>query len=124
MEWCSEKFMVSNADKCHDICLGEDAENAKFCFDMNTSVNSKEETRLGIIIDNALLFDSHVKGEFKKFSQILVTLSRLVSYLEPKERNLIFSFMIKSQLTSNKLFSKIHECSLGEILNDHEGSFK
>ena len=59
--------MVLNADKCHYMCLGKATENVKFSFDGNTCVNSKEEKVLGIIIDNDLLFYSHVKKVCKDF---------------------------------------------------------
>ena len=47
-------------------------------------------------MDNALLLDIHIKVVFEKASQKLSALSRLVNYLEPEERKLIFNFMIKS----------------------------
>lgn len=41
--------------------LGKFAKNAKFSFDGNTYINSKEKKIFGIFIDNYLLFDSHIK---------------------------------------------------------------
>ena len=38
----------------------------KWSFDGNTYVNSKEEKRPGIIIDNDLLFDGHVKDTHRE----------------------------------------------------------
>lgn len=51
----------SNADKYHYMRLGKFAKNAKFSFDGNTYINSKEKKIFGIFIDNYLLFDSHIK---------------------------------------------------------------
>ena len=60
------------------MSLGKVTEDEKFSFDVNTWVNSKEEKVLGIAIDNAGLFDSHIKEGCKKASQKLPKLSRLV----------------------------------------------
>ena len=69
--------MVLNGDKCHYMCLDKDPDNAKFYFDENTYVNNNEEKARGNIIDNALLFDSHIKEVCRKASQRPVALSRL-----------------------------------------------
>ena len=75
MECFDVNYVVLNSDKCHCICLGKDTEHARFSFDGNTSVNRKEEKLLGIIIDNDLSFDTHIKEVCKKASQKLATLS-------------------------------------------------
>ena len=44
------------------ICVyGKASENAKFSFDGNPNVNSKEEKILGIIIDDDLFFYCYIK---------------------------------------------------------------
>ena len=60
MEWVNENFMVLNADKWHYMHFGKNTENTKFYFDGNTCAICKEEKILGIMINNALLFDSHI----------------------------------------------------------------
>ena len=50
-----------------------------------------KKKKIGISIDNALLLDSRIKEVCKKASQKLGVLSRLVNYLEPEERKLIFN---------------------------------
>lgn len=61
MEWPNEKYMVLNTDKCHHICSGRDTENSRFCFAGNVYANRKEENILSIIINSAVLYDSHIK---------------------------------------------------------------
>ena len=51
------------------MCLGRDTENGNFYFVENSYVNTIEELLLGIIIDNAFLFDLHLKKVCKKASQ-------------------------------------------------------
>ena len=99
--------------KCHYTRVGQATEDANFCFDGNTYVISKEEKIVDIIIDNALLFDSHIKEVCKKASQRLVALSRLATYLELEVRKLIFDSMIKSEFAYCPLISMF--CSRNRI---------
>ena len=48
--------------------LGKDTENVKIYFDGNNYVNSNEEKKIGISIDNALLLDSRIKEVCEKAS--------------------------------------------------------
>ena len=68
------------------MCLSKNTKNAKFYFDGNSYVNSKEKKILGIIINNAFLFDSYIKEVLKKATQKLTALSCSKNYLEPEER--------------------------------------
>lgn len=68
------------------MCLSKNTKNAKFYFDGNSYVNSKEKKILGIIINNAFLFDSYIKEVLKKATQKLTALSCSTNYLEPEER--------------------------------------
>ena len=81
MEWPNEKYMVLNTDKCHHICSGRDTENSRFCFAGNAYTNRKEENILSIIINSAVLYDSHIKEVLRKVSLKLAVLSSLVNYL-------------------------------------------
>ena len=67
--------MIMNSENIHYICIG------KYCAD-DTLIrsgkkfkNSKEETILVAIIDNKLIFDSHINRMCKKASQTLSALS-------------------------------------------------
>ena len=46
----------------------------------------KKKKILVIIIDKALLFDSHIKDEYKKANQKLTSLFRFQNYLKLKKR--------------------------------------
>ena len=85
--------MVLNADKCHYIMwFGKGTEIAKFYFDGSTYINSEEENLLDIFIDNALLFDSHIKEVCEKASQKLAALfylTRLITHICPIALNLL-----------------------------------
>ena len=82
---------------------------------------SKEEKILDIIIDNKLRFKSHVRNLFKKASQKIQALSRLINYLNDSKKKIIFDALIKSQFSyfplvwmfcsreTNNMIKKIHE---------------
>ena len=69
------------------MCLSKNTKNAKFYFDGNSYVNSKKKIYiLGIIINNAFLFDSYIKEVLKKATQKLTALSCSTNHLELEER--------------------------------------
>ena len=79
--------------------------------------NCKEETILGVIIDNKLSFDSHIDRICKKVGQKLSALSRISAFTDLNKRQILFQSMIKSQFMfcsrkSNKIIKKIHQRSL------------
>ena len=67
--WFYENFMVLNSKKCHFMCIGRGRENETFTFKNVCYKNSKEELILGIIIDNKLNFNSHIRKMCKKSGQ-------------------------------------------------------
>ena len=70
--------MVLNADKCQSVmCLGKDTENPKCSF-MGIFTLIIKKRILDIIIDNAILFDSHIKEVYKIASLKQAALSYLV----------------------------------------------
>ena len=76
-KWFYENYMVLNSRKCHFMCLGHNTVNERFVYGNIEMKNSKEEKILGVIIDNKL--------RFKKASQKIWALSRLINYLIDSE---------------------------------------
>ena len=86
--------------------------------------NCKEETILGVIIDNKLSFDSHIDRICKKVAQKLSALSQISAFPDLNKRQILFQSMIKSQFSycplswmfcsrkSNNIIKKIHQRSL------------
>ena len=87
--------MVLNSGKCHFKCLGQNTMNEIFACDNIEMKHSKEEKILGAIIDKNLRLKSHVKNLYKKASQKIWALSRLINYLNDSEKNAL----IKSQFS-------------------------
>ena len=57
--------MVLNAKKCHYMCFADGSENDDFLFDGIKFPNSCEEKILGVIVDNELNFDPHIRSMHK-----------------------------------------------------------
>ena len=79
--------MVLNAKKCHYMCFRIGSENNDFIFDGIKLPNSCEE-KTGIIIDDELKFDQHIRNMCKKTAQKLRVLNRISSLLDPERKDL------------------------------------
>ena len=78
--WFHEKLMVLNAKKCHWICLGFVSENDDIIFEGRKLLDSCNEKILGVIIDNDLKFDPHIRSMCEKAAQKLGVLNRYPHY--------------------------------------------
>jgi len=135
-EWFYENYMVLNAENFHFMCIGKNTENETLVINNTTLHNSKEEKILGVIIDNKLTFNSHIREICKKASQKISALSRVSYQLNDAEKKLLFNAVVKSQFSycplvwmfcsrkSNNLINKIHERALRIILGDDINDFE
>ena len=94
--WFHENLMVRHAKKCHYMCFGIGSKNDDFIFDGTKLPNNCEEKRLGVIIDNELKFDLHIRSMCKKAAQKLGVLNRISSLLDPEKKKLVFNAVTKS----------------------------
>ena len=76
--------------------FGIGSENDDFIFDGIKLPNSNEEKILGVIIDNELKFDPHIRSMCKKAAQKLGVLNRISSLLDLEKKKLLFHAVIKS----------------------------
>ena len=95
--WFQENLIVLNAKKCHYMCFGVGIENDDFIFDGIKLPNSFEEKMLGVIIDNELKFDPHIRSRSicKKAAQKLGVLRRISSLLDTEKKKFVFNAVIK-----------------------------
>ena len=87
-EWFFENYVFLNVGKWHFMCRGKNTENETFIFKDTTMKNSKEEKIQGVIIDNRLTFNSHIRELCKKASQKILALSKISNQLNDSEKNL------------------------------------
>ena len=133
--WFHGNVMALNAKKCHYMCFGIGSENDDFILGGIKLPNSCEEKILGVIIDNELKFDPHIRSMCKKAAQKLGVLIRISSLLDPVKKKLVFNAVIKSHFSycpliwrfssrrSNNLINRIHKRSLTTVYNDTSSTF-
>ena len=88
-------LMVLNAKKCHYMCFGICSENNEFVFHGIKLPNICEEKILGLIINNDLKFNPHIRSVCKIAAQKLIVLKRISSLLDPEKEKLVFNGAIK-----------------------------
>ena len=76
--------------------FGTSSENDDVILDGIKLPNSCEEKILGVIIDNELKFDPHIRSMCKKAAQKLRVLNKVSSLLDPKKQILVFNAVMKS----------------------------
>ena len=91
--------MVLNAKKCHYMCFGTSSENDDIILDGIKLPNSCEEKILGVIIDNELKFDPHIRSMCKKAAQNVGVLNRISSLLDAEKETFLFNAVIKSHFS-------------------------
>ena len=75
--------MKLNEDKCHLITLGTNhADAIPIKIGSSTIHESNQEKLLGVIIDNKLTFEDHIRSLCKKVSFKLYALSRMSHLLD------------------------------------------
>ena len=72
--------MKGNAEKCHFI-LSDNNTELSIAIEGVSIKNSKEEKLLGVVFDNNLSFNTHIKGLCKKSSSKISALSRITPYM-------------------------------------------
>ena len=69
-KWFYNNYMVANADKC--LLLTSTSEEVSVKIENEIIKNSLQEKLLGIVVDNRLTFEPHVKKRYKKAGIIII----------------------------------------------------
>ena len=128
-KWFPNNYMVANADKC--LLLTSTSEEVSVKIENEIIKKPLQEKLLGIVIDNRVTFEPHMKNLCKKAGQKLHALARIANYMDIRKRRSIMNAFILSQFSycpliwmfhSRKLnhrINKIHERALKFVCNDH-----
>ena len=134
IRWFEINLFKINAGKSHVIMTTTQRNLSVQVGEANISCTS-EETLLGIIVDNKVTFDPHVKKLCCKATQNLHALIRISNYMSQGRKRLIMNAFINSQFSccplvwmfhnrnSNNTINKIHERALRTVYNDNESTF-
>ena len=81
------------------MCLGIVSENDDIIFEGRKLSDSSKEKILGVIIDNDLKLDPHIRSMCEKAAQKLGVLNSISSLLDPEKKRLVFNAVIKSHFS-------------------------
>ena len=90
--------IISEPKKCHYISLGKNKEYDIFKLGIVSMNYSQQEMILRLAIGNKLFFDNYKKYIFRKATQN-VRISRISSYLDLKQKEILFKGMIRSHFS-------------------------
>ena len=115
-KWFYNNYMVANADKCH--LLTSTSEEVSVKIENEIIKNSLQEKLLGIVVDNRLTFEPHVKNLCKKAGQKLHALARIASYMDISKKRSIMNAFILSQFSYCPLIWMFHNRKLNHRINN------
>ena len=135
--WFHENFMVLNPEKCHFMSLGNKSKTKfeSLVLDKITLSASASETLLGIIIDEKLTFNEHIKKLCKRTGQKINVLARLANFMTYEQKKILFNSFVKSQFnycpliwmfcsrTRNNQINSIQERALRITYNNYINSY-
>ena len=113
--WFKENHMKANPDKFHLLVTT----NALTSVSINgfQITNSTEEKLLGIKFDTKLSFENHVASLYKKASQKLHALTRIVDYMNLSKRKALMKTFAISQFNYCPLVWMFHSGKLNHRIN-------
>ena len=108
--------MKPNGDKCHFLVTTE--KSVSINIDGSNVANRKEQKLLGIKFDSSLSFENHPENLYKKASQKLHALRRIINYMDLPERNVLMKAFITSQFSYCPLIWMLHSRTLNNRINN------
>ena len=91
-KWFYENQMILKPVNCHYMLLGGHAQIDYTSLNGIEIESSRNETLLGVILDDDLKLDAHIKSLRRKAAQILSALSRINTYLSNDQKLLLLEF--------------------------------
>ena len=91
-KWFYENQMILKPVNCHYMLLGGHAQIDYTSLNGIEIESSRNETLLGVILDDDLKLDAHIKSLRRKAAQKLSALSRINTYLPNDQKLLLLEF--------------------------------
>ena len=91
-KWFYENQMILKPVNCHYMLLGGHAQIDYISLNGIEIESSRNETLLGVILDDDLKLDAHIKSLRRKATQKLSALSRINTYLSNDQKLLLLEF--------------------------------
>ena len=133
-EWFPSNFMKLNKDKCHLMIFGRKSNEVSVKIGEASLKENKEEL-LGIIFDQTLNFNKHIKTLCKKARQKLHALARISCYMDIEKLKQVMQAFVLSHFsysplvwmfydrTLNHRINHIHERALHFVHKDYQTDF-
>ena len=143
LKWFKTNEMKSNSDKCHMIVAENEHRPA---YISNSFIYLEEEKELlqnekivkllGILIDDKMTFEQHIKTLLKKGNQKLHALMRVAKYMSEEKLRILMKTFIESQFNYCPLvwmfysrhidsrINKLHERALRVVYKDENLTFE
>ena len=99
------------------MCLGIVSENDDIIFEGRKLSDSSKEKILGVIIDNDLKLDPHIRSMCEKAAQKLGVLNSISSLLDPEKKRLVFNAVIKSHFSCCPLIGMFSSLRSNNLIN-------
>ena len=124
LNWFKKNEMKSNSDKCHLIVAENEhrpayISNACIYLEEEKELLQNEKTvkLLGILIDDKMTFEEHVKTLLKKGNQKLHALMRVSKYMSEGKLKLLMKTFIESQFNYCPLIWMFHSRAINKRIN-------
>ena len=114
-KWFTENCLKANTDKSH-LVVSKVNKGLSIKINNDTIDCSPEQKLLGVIIDNELKFETHVKNKCKKSNQKLNLLSRIAPYMNIGKLKMMSAFL-NSQFEYCALLWMSHSRKLNKCIN-------
>ena len=132
LEWFRINEMKSNSDKCHLIVAENEhrpSYNSNSCIYLDGErelIQSEEVVKLlGVLIDNKLTFEEHIKVLLRKGNQKLHALMRVSKYMSSEKLRLLMKAFIESHFNYCPLLWMFHSRKLNNRINSlHERALR
>ena len=116
LQWFKDNKMKAYPDKYH-LLINDTKESFQMKISNETVSNSKYKMLLGVKVDHELTFNEHISSLYKKASQKLNALSRIVSCMTFDQRRLILNSFITSHFSYCPIVWIFHGRKLNERIN-------
>ena len=136
IEWFESNYMKLNNDKCHLLLSGYKHEVMWANIGQSQIWESKEQKRLGVIIDRGMKFGEYIQIQCKKTGRKLCAFGRVCKFLSLERRRSFMKAFIESQFeycplvwmlcsrSSNNRINHLHKRALRIVYNDRSSTLE
>ena len=138
-KWFKDNCMLLNEEKCKYIIIEPQrtkSGESEIRIGDHSVKNTDKETLLGVVLDNHLKFDHHIKKICNEAGKKISALARIAPYLGTDKRKLLMKTFITTYFNycpivwmfcsrkMNNLINNVHKRALRVAYNDYDSTFE